>query len=180
MRPEEHPSGAKAHADCAALAARLKSCPAAEPPGICPGRSLSAACLAPEVGFSRVCRNVSNSFSAPSAASKARHRGSTTQSITHPGCCCRSAVTAGRACRMSPMAPNRTTSKRNLDCVCKLQFSHKEGGDGDGSAGASTGRGNRLGQPVKAAGQGALRQTDSHPRSQCATLRFSRAQLPQS
>ena len=36
----------------------------------------------------------------------------------------RSAVTAGSACRISPMAPSRTTSKRNLDCVCKLRFSH--------------------------------------------------------
>jgi len=56
----------------------------------------------------------------PSAASSARQHGSTTQSITQPGWASRSAVTAGSACRMSPIAPKRTTSKRNLDCVCKL------------------------------------------------------------
>jgi|SRR5580658_212446 hypothetical protein len=28
---------------------------------------------------------------------------------------------------MSPMAPRRTTSRRKLDCVCKVQFSHSGG-----------------------------------------------------
>ena len=27
---------------------------------------------------------------------------------------------------MSPMAPRRTTSRRKLDCVCKVSFSHNE------------------------------------------------------
>ena len=31
---------------------------------------------------------------------------------------------------MSPMAPSRTTSRRNLDCVCKPQFSHSACGAG--------------------------------------------------
>ncbi len=53
------------------------------------------------------------------AESSVCQRGSTTQSMIQPGCIWRRAVTAGSACRISPMAPRRTTSRRNLDCVCK-------------------------------------------------------------
>ena len=71
---------------------------------------------------------------------------STTQSMIHPGCAIRSAVTAGSACRMSPMAPRRTTSKRKLDCVCKVRFSHR------GDWGRHGGNGLRSGQSHEVAG----------------------------
>jgi len=58
--------------------------------------------------------------------------GATTMDRTLYQPCLLYTSTAGRACRISPMAPSLTTSKRNLDCVCKYRFSHSGGCGGAG------------------------------------------------
>src|ERR1700744_644203 len=65
-----------------------------------------------------------------STHSKGRHRDSTAQPKYQSGWAWRSAATAGRACRMSPIAPSRTIRTRGCSACCDNKvFSHKvEGG----------------------------------------------------
>ncbi len=61
------------------------------------------------------------------AQRRSRHCGSTAQPMNHSGCAWRKAVTAGKAWRISPIAPSRTMSTRNcFSAGDNSLFSHNE------------------------------------------------------